>query len=152
MAEKIEKTIEKALAIIFEMNFDSDGMCKIYAAVLQQSLSNQDIYSKIVNTQKLGASYEHEALLVYGDNKYFLVDPSFDQFEKKDHKYLTASFKEYPAEVIKKQDINLYHNLKEEKYSRINDQSLATYLRAIDQDGLIDKISLREIIFPSPQR
>ena len=138
--------IQDSLKEIVNDDLDHDGMCIVYALMIHENLDNQGVLNRIIKTKDYGLSYEHEAILAYTGKEYILIDPTYDQFIKKDNRVLYGHFKEFPGEVLKKTNPELHNNLLENKYSEINDQDLLDYFKAIDQENLIEEIKISDII------
>lgn len=80
----VEKEIEKAIKETKEYLGSVYQKCKLYASMIHEKLQKENISSRILNTKEdLGLTYEHEAVLVFNQEKYYLIDPTFHQFFQK---------------------------------------------------------------------
>lgn len=59
--------------------------CKIYSSYLYDELQKRHIPARIINTTYLGLSYEHAFVIVPNENKYYLIDLTFKQFNYKEN-------------------------------------------------------------------
>lgn len=138
--------IQESLKEIVNDELDHDGMCIVYALMLHENLDNQGVLNRIIKTKDYGLSYEHEAILAYTGKEYILIDPTYEQFIKKDNRALYGHFKEFPGEVLKRNNPKLHNNLSKDKYSEIDDKDLLDYFKAIDQENLVQEIKISDII------
>ena len=64
-------------------NLTTKRTCVIYSSLIAILLSQKHISVRIINTKDLGMSFEHQFCLVPDQNKYYLIDLTFEQFNTK---------------------------------------------------------------------
>ncbi len=80
--QNIEEVIKEAIEKVKEklQGLDYNQTCLIYSSALFEILKSKHILVHIINTLDLGYSFEHQFLLVYDGNKYYLIDLTYRQF------------------------------------------------------------------------
>ena len=80
--QNIEEVIKEAIKEVKEklQGLDYNQTCLIYSSALFEILKREHILVHIINTLDLGYSFEHQFLLVYDGNKYYLIDLTYRQF------------------------------------------------------------------------
>lgn len=80
--QDIEEVIRDSIKEVKEKlkGLDYNQTCLIYSSALFEILKRKNILVHIINTLDLGYSFEHQFLLVYDGNKYFLIDLTYRQF------------------------------------------------------------------------
>lgn len=107
--ESISETKEKLQGL------DYFQTCKIYSSVLFDILKYKNVLVHIINTKDFGPFYEHQFLLVYDGNNYFLIDLNYAQFQdehlnnlsEKGYTVISQSSFDYYLKVITKSDLHL---------------------------------------------
>ena len=107
-SEKIKNIIKEEKSKLSNINVDLSGYCKYIASILEDRLKEINIktywldLNELINIDHviLIAEYKHNNQL-----KRNLIDPTFNQFVKKDNNKL-LKLKEWPSEKIDKDILN----------------------------------------------
>ena len=80
--QNIEEIIQESIKEVKEnlQGLDYNQTCLIYSSALFEILKRKHILVHIINTLDLGYSFEHQFLLVYDGNNYYLIDLTYRQF------------------------------------------------------------------------
>ena len=108
----IEKVILESINRVNNILKDltKDLTCKIYNSYVFRELRDRHIPVRLVNTKDLGFSYEHYFVLVPNDNKYYIVDMTYGQF-------------------------NINSELTKNGYQEIDNDSFNSYLRVVTREN-----------------
>ena len=94
-------------------DLDETQTCKIYSGLLSDRLNNLHIPNRIINTTKLGSTYEHEFVLIPYKDEFILSDLTYSQFHCLDPNLV---------------------DLLDKGYMVINDELLNEYLQYVTSD------------------
>ena len=80
--QNIEEIIQESIKEVKEnlQGLDYNQTCLIYSSALFEILKRKHILVHIINTLDLGYFFEHQFLLVYDGNNYYLIDLTYRQF------------------------------------------------------------------------
>lgn len=91
--------------------------------MIHEKLQKENISSRILNTKEdLGLTYEHEAVLVFNQEKYYLIDPTFHQF-----------FQKIDAVVFSSQTTERLKKILDSGYCEIDQRTLLHYLKEVSK-------------------
>lgn len=118
--QDIEVVIRDSIKEVREKlrGLDYNQTCLIYSSALFEILKRKNILVHIINTLDLGYSFEHQFLLVYDGNKYFLIDLTYKQFND-----------------------NSLSDLNENGYIEIDDNIFKFYLKVVTNNDLTMDLS-----------
>lgn len=118
--QDIEVVIRDSIKEVKEKlrGLDYNQTCLIYSSALFEILKRKNILVHIINTLDLGYSFEHQFLLVYDGNKYFLIDLTYKQFND-----------------------NSLSDLNENGYIEIDDNTFKFYLKVVTNNDLTMDLS-----------
>lgn len=118
--QDIEVVIRDSIKEVKEKlrGLDYNQTCLIYSSALFEILKRKNILVHIINTLDLGYSFEHQFLLVYDGNKYFLIDLTYKQFND-----------------------NSLSDLNENGYIEIDDNIFKFYLKVVTNNDLTMDLS-----------
>ena len=118
--QDIEEVIKVSIKEVKEklQGLDYNQTCLIYSSALFEILKRKHILVHIVNTLDLGYSFEHQFLLVYDGNKYYLIDLTYRQFND-----------------------NTLNELNENSYIKIDDNTFKFYLKVVTNNDLTMDLS-----------
>ena len=113
--QDIEVVIRDSIKEVKEKlkGLDYNQTCLIYSSALFEILKIKNILVHIINTLDLGYSFEHQFLLVYDGNKYYLIDLTYKQFND-----------------------NSLSDLNENGYIEIDDNIFKFYLKVVTNNDL----------------
>ena len=127
-----------------------EGLCKVFANNLYDRLNDMGMNVKMVNLTELYKEMKDHIFLIMSyrdlnDNfNYILIDPTYEQFVKKDNETSPLYFEAWPSEILQNINPNLLKNLVRDKYSYIDDKNLQDYLRSFTNKKV--NINLETII------
>lgn len=118
--QDIEVVIRDSIKEVKEKlrGLDYNQTCLIYSSALFEILKRKNILVHIINTLDLGYSFEHQFLLVYDGNKYYLIDLTYKQFND-----------------------NSLSDLNENGYIEIDDNIFKFYLKVVTNNDLTMDLS-----------
>ena len=118
--QDIEVVIRDSIKEVKEKlrGLDYNQTCLIYSSALFEILKIKNILVHIINTLDLGYSFEHQFLLVYDGNKYYLIDLTYKQFND-----------------------NSLSDLNENGYIEIDDNIFKFYLKVVTNNDLTMDLS-----------
>lgn len=118
--QDIEVVIRDSIKEVREKlrGLDYNQTCLIYSSALFEILKRKNILVHIINTLDLGYSFEHQFLLVYDGNKYYLIDLTYKQFND-----------------------NSLSDLNENGYIEIDDNIFKFYLKVVTNNDLTMDLS-----------
>jgi len=108
VVEKIEKSILNVRGELKGLN--KTQMCLVYSSYLLEEMKKNHLQVRLINTLDLGFSYEHYFILILGDNKYYIADLTYEQFNSLD-----------------------FNILKDKGYMNVDDSLLNKYLSIIER-------------------
>ncbi len=114
---------------------DSDGLCYYASNNVSFDLDSINIPSSIFNIRDMMvANYDHYFVIAKAD-EYYLIDLTFEQFDKKDG-YELRFFENWPALELQSslEGKNLYTNLVSAGYSLVNNDALSLYLKSFNPE------------------
>lgn len=126
---------------------DLSGLCKVAANNISVMLKNKGIACNVLNTKEILGGYEHVFVVAYYKEtniiKYVLIDPAYEQFQKKDNHVLSSAFSYWPSSVLQKTEIGsrLLSDLLNHGYSVINPCDINIYLGSFINETDIYKIN-----------
>ena len=100
--EIIKITVDEVIGEIKQKlkNYTQEGLCIYYATNIGALLAEQEIeYWLLTTSSFVDNDYYHEFIIAKGEEKYYLIDPSFGQFVN-DGKRL-IHFDIWPADKLK---------------------------------------------------
>ena len=119
--KKIELAINETKAAL--KNITYERTCKIYSQYVFNYLNQNHVVNKIINTNEIGANYEHHFVLIpINGIDYYLIDLTFKQFNNN--------------------DIN-FNELYERGYQKVNDYTFINYLGIVTGEKL--NVGINEI-------
>ena len=119
--QDIEEIIRDSIKEVKEKlkGLDYNQTCLIYSSALFEILKRKHILVHIINTLDLGYSFEHQFLLVYDGNNYYLIDLTYRQFND-----------------------NSLSDLNKNSYIKIDNNIFKYYLKVVTNNDLV--INLNE--------
>ena len=119
--QNIEEIIQESIKEVKEnlQGLDYNQTCLIYSSALFEILKRKHILVHIINTLDLGYSFEHQFLLVYDGNNYYLIDLTYRQFND-----------------------NSLSDLNKNSYIKIDNNIFKYYLKVVTNNDLV--INLNE--------
>ena len=103
---------------------------------LYDKLNSYGINTKMINLNEIYREMKDHVFLIvsYQDLNnnfnYILIDPSYEQFVKKENKKSPLYYEAWPSEILQNINPDLLNNLLRNKYSFINDKYIQDYLRS----------------------
>ena len=146
----INRLIKLEMLEVNEYVDSYEGLCKVFANNLYNRLSDMGLNVKKVNLNELYKEMREHVFLImsYRDMNnnfnYILIDPTYEQFVKKDNAISPLYYEAWPSEILQNINPNLLKNLLENRYSYIDDKNLQDYLRSFTNKKV--NINLETII------
>ena len=142
--DAIVKEVKNSFSIIDDLG----ELCRVVANNIVASFKENGINYRIINTAELDSSYEHIFIIAFFKTEtfnYILIDPTYEQFVRKDTHKLRA-LEEWPSEVLQedKRGRVMLDNLIRHGYHLIDDDMLSLYLKPFT--GKEQNISLDDIL------
>ena len=123
-------------------------MCKIHSFNIQNQLAKKGITSYKINSLDIGGTYEHHFVLVdeYSNNKLYLVDKTFNQFNDTNRVLINNKLTDLPAKILKQtpRGKKLYASLTKKGYQVVEIEDIYLYLNSlgIENKGTLDNLIL----------
>jgi len=118
------ENVKKALEGLTE-----ERMCKIYSGFLFEELKKNHVPVRIINTFELGVDYEHFFLVIPSnkeDEKYFIADLTFSQFNVEDE---------------------IFKDLINKGYQLVDDDLFNFYLKNIAKNQTLNYVHIADAFF-----
>lgn len=126
----IEEIVSRQRKELMALIDDVDGFCKYIARAIYEELKNNNVSAYIVDLNGI-VNVDHVVIIAEykeGDTiKRVLIDPTFEQFNKKDGRILKY-LEEWPSEKIK--DKEFVRRLLDKGFIEIDSISFSNYLSA----------------------
>lgn len=133
----------KIKEIINNLNItEYDGMCEVYANIISENLNKLGIMNRILKTDDFKANYHHVFVIAFDSSNYYLIDPTYRQFELRGYLY---KIKWFPAEILKSK-MKDYDKFIEDGVIKVDDELLTQYLYSfnkLDEDYELSNVIMK---------
>lgn len=143
----IARVINIELQTLLSQVEEVDGFCMYLACNIGDTLSKNGINISYQNISDiLNINYFHYFLIantmINDEIKYYLIDPSYIQFLKKENQVLTNKFKRWPGEILNQTQLGkiTLKKLIKDGYTMIDENSMKLYLGSFINETDIRKI------------
>lgn len=133
--EIIKRTILKEEKEVLKYVNDYEGLCKVFGTNLYDDLSSYGFKLSMINIKDLDTSLKEHIFLILTFKdldslmNYVLIDPTYNQFVKKDNMSING-YSKWPSEILSAKNNELYSFLLYNKYSYINNKDINDYIES----------------------
>lgn len=146
----IARVINFELQTLLSQVKEVDGFCMYLTCNIGETLTKAGVNISYQNISDiLNIDYVHHFLIantiINDEIKYYLIDPSYTQFLKKEKHLLTDKFKEWPGEVLKTTILGqkVLEKLVKDGYTMIDEIGMQLYLGSFINESDIRKIDFK---------
>lgn len=145
--KKINEIIIEELNDVSKYVNNMEGLCKILSNNIKCRLDNENIKNFKVNIKNLGATIDHEFLILSFKNQenkteYILIDATYCQFKERKEKPL--HFENWPAKKLCESNNEILTNLLKNGFTLIDENSFKNYINSFEIDYNFEDILLNK--------
>lgn len=141
--ESLVKVIQKHKQELLNRTEDVSGFCKYLSYNIGDELNSRGINVAYLNINELtDINYDHYFLVAYNEMNeninYYLIDPTYEQFLKKENHSLNPKFKKWPSEILNQSNEGkrILKSLISNGYVKITNKDINTYLSSFSSDSI----------------